>query len=658
MTNDEPGPLYIDGTRLRDRHGREVILRGVNLGGDSKLPYPGGGTHIPTDFADHREVSFIGRPFPLDEADEHFGRLARWGFNCLRLLTTWEAVEHAGPGIYDTDYLDYFAEVARRAGDHGFHVFVDFHQDVWSRMSGGSGAPGWTFEAVGLDFRRFQAADAAIVMQAAVDFGDPNPHQASYPQMVWSSNYQLPANGIMWTLFWLGRGATPGFLIEGINVQDFLQRHYLGAVEQVAMRVAEMPHVIGFDTLNEPGTGWVGMPLSHRISDPRHPAPVPLKPGPLWTPLDCLTAAQGRPVTLPVLARAPDGTMTLAEESEFNPKGVRIWAEGVACPFEKAGIYTLDEAGARPVAEHIFDRRDARSLSLSDDCYAPFFKEIARTIRRHRDDWIVFAEMDPFAAVKRRDYPHEMPERWVNAAHWYDIAILYSKRFSPQTSRDIVSGEPDDDLAGLGRRYLRQLSSYAAQSEARSVPTLIGEFGIPYDLDDGRAYRDWQEGRTDPSIWDDHRAALALMYDAIDTLRIHSTQWNYTASNRNDAWVGDGWNQEDLSIFSCDQIVDPADPDSGARALGGFSRPFVQSAQGALSHMRFDAGTRAFAATIDVDPAIDAPTIIYLPRHIYGDRFNVEVDDAGVDWVYDEATQHLSLLGRVAHRVTIIITAC
>ena len=119
MTEQTAAAIRIDGTRLRDRHGREVILRGVNLGGDTKLPYPDGGTHIPTDFADHRTVSFVGRPFPLDEADAHFRRLRRWGFNCLRLLTTWEAVEHAGPGLYDTAYLDYLTAIAARAGTHG-----------------------------------------------------------------------------------------------------------------------------------------------------------------------------------------------------------------------------------------------------------------------------------------------------------------------------------------------------------------------------------------------------------------------------------------------------------------------------------------------------------------------------------------------------------
>jgi hypothetical protein len=415
-----------------------------------------------------------------------------------------------------------------------------------------------------------------------------------------------------------------------------------------------MPHVIGFDTLNEPGTGWIGLPLSRNITDPDYASPMPLKPGPAWTPLDCLAAARGVPVQLPVLARGADGTMTIAEKREFNAGGVSIWAEDRRCPFEAAGLYAMTDVGATPIVEDIFVRGERGAISLSDDCYAPFFHRVAEVIRRHRDDWIVFAEMDPFAAIQRRSFPDHMPERWVNAAHWYDIAILYSKRFSPQASHDIVSGEPDRDLAGLGRRYLRQLSGYVAQSEARGVPTLIGEFGIPYDLDQGRAYREWKSGRRDPA-WDDHRAALSLMYDAIDALRIHATQWNYTASNRNDPWIGDGWNQEDLSIFSPDQVDDPADPDAGARALGGFSRPFVQAAQGQVAAMRFDDATRLFIATIEADPAVDAPTTIYLPRHVYGAAPRVAVETGRADWRYDEASQRLSLRALAAGPLKVVV---
>ena len=117
------------------------------------------------------------------------------------MLTTWEAVEHAGPGQYDAAYLDHLQAICRKAGDHGLYVFIEFHKDAWSCMSGGDGAPGWTFEAVGLDFSRFDAAGAAHVMQQRYGYASARDSQKSYPPMRWAQNYRMPADAIMWTLF-------------------------------------------------------------------------------------------------------------------------------------------------------------------------------------------------------------------------------------------------------------------------------------------------------------------------------------------------------------------------------------------------------------------------------------------------------------------------
>ena len=62
--------------------GRVLLLRGVNLGGITKLPAkPDGASYLNhSRFRTHPgDVSFVGRPFPLDEADEHFTRLRAWG---------------------------------------------------------------------------------------------------------------------------------------------------------------------------------------------------------------------------------------------------------------------------------------------------------------------------------------------------------------------------------------------------------------------------------------------------------------------------------------------------------------------------------------------------------------------------------------------------
>jgi hypothetical protein len=178
------GLLSTEGEWFIDERGRRVLLRGVNLGGSSKVPSrPDGATHIPTDFTS-RDVSFVSRPFPLEEADDHLSRIRHWGFNSLRLLVTWEAVEHDGPGRYDREYLDYVEELLKAVEEHRLYTVIDPHQDAWSRASGGDGAPLWTFEEVGLDLTRFNESEAAHVMQHRFDPGD----RGSYPDMSWLQN--------------------------------------------------------------------------------------------------------------------------------------------------------------------------------------------------------------------------------------------------------------------------------------------------------------------------------------------------------------------------------------------------------------------------------------------------------------------------------------
>lgn len=91
-------PLRVVGSSFHDVYGREVILRGINLSGDSKNPKrPDVPSHVREDFWDATDASFVGRPFELCDAHEHLARIVSWGYNVVRLVVTWEAVEHKGP---------------------------------------------------------------------------------------------------------------------------------------------------------------------------------------------------------------------------------------------------------------------------------------------------------------------------------------------------------------------------------------------------------------------------------------------------------------------------------------------------------------------------------------------------------------------------------
>ncbi len=234
----------VDKGKFVDVKGRMLFLRGINLGGSSKVPFtPNIGTHVRKGFFNGKEVSFVGRPFPLENADEHFRRLKAWGFHFLRFIVTWEAIEHGGPGIYDEDYLDYITSVIKKAGEYGISVMIDPHQDVWSRFTGGDGAPMWTFEVAGMDVKKFEETRAAIVHNL---YGDP------FPKMIWYTNYYKLGAATMFTLFYAGKDFAPGLNVDCVNIQEYLKEHYIQSLMKVAEKDRDLPNVIGFELMNEP----------------------------------------------------------------------------------------------------------------------------------------------------------------------------------------------------------------------------------------------------------------------------------------------------------------------------------------------------------------------------------------------------------------------
>lgn len=197
---------HTDGSWIRDRQNRIVIFRGVNVGGRAKLP-----------------------PFlPLERAED-VDQIATWGVNLVRFVMTWEGVEPE-PDEYDDAYL---AKVEEQVGwfhERGIEVFLDFHQDLYSRLYCGDGAPLW---ATPEDHRARagEGSSGAPGHEVAIfDCGDK-----------WFTFYLTPEVSQAWDRFW--------------NNEDGLQDHYARAFRRVAKHFRDHTAVIGYEIMNEPYPG-------------------------------------------------------------------------------------------------------------------------------------------------------------------------------------------------------------------------------------------------------------------------------------------------------------------------------------------------------------------------------------------------------------------
>lgn len=216
-----PDSLWFDGSTLTvqngrfvDGNGREVVLRGYNVSGETKL----------------EENS--GLPFAsvADAKKSATALRALGGGNSVRFLLSWA---HAEPtrGTVDSTYLAAVTDQMRAFLDAGIRVYPDFHQDLYSRYlfnSGswytGDGAPKWAValggypqESCGIClFWGQNITQNQAVTKAQYDF--------------WHNTYGLQSS----------------FLDTAQKTMAYVQQH---------LNDVEFAGVVGFDPYNEPYAG-------------------------------------------------------------------------------------------------------------------------------------------------------------------------------------------------------------------------------------------------------------------------------------------------------------------------------------------------------------------------------------------------------------------
>lgn len=575
--------LSIENGSFIDPFGREVVLRGINFASDAKLPaQPFVPSHAPEDdlFFDGDNVSFIGSPCSLEELDSHLNRLKSWGFNTIRYIFTWEALEHEGPGIYDEQFIDFTIKVLYRLKHYEFYVIMDPHQDCWSRFCGGSGAPLWTHYAAGLNPRNFKATQAALLESHFLD--KPN----EKPKMVWASNYTRLAASTLFTLFFAGKTFAPKCVINGVNIQDFLESHFINAVSRLAERVhsdTTEPDglekcIIGWESINEPGHGYIGVEDLDEV-----PISQQVKLYTVPTGANGMALGSGFKQTMPRFEFGTMGPKIMESKFLVDPKGVRTWlsleetshydkhydwerAESWIpgeCIWHTHGVWKSSNIGFVLLRPDYFcydlEGKHIDHTRFVDEIFTNHWLAYVKSLRKViPHDSFLFYQPPVLASPPDLKSRGLVEKNMVYSPHYYDGLTLMLKHWNNNFNVDAVGvirgkyANPPVMAVRLGEGNIRRclgdqlatLKQEGIEAFGPEVPCLITEIGIPYDMDDKQAYR---TGDFSSQI-----RAMDANNHALEFARLSHTLWVYCTRNNNK--FGDNWNGEDLSLWSNDSV--------------------------------------------------------------------------------------------------------
>ncbi|KAJ6157770.1 glycosyl hydrolase [Penicillium chermesinum] len=662
--------LHIDGRTFRDPQTERSCF-------SPDIP-----SHESNKFFEGDNVSFVGRPFSLEESHIHFQRLRKWGYNTIRYIFTWEAIEHAGPGIYDEEWAAFTVEILRIAKKYEFYVFMDPHQDVWSRFSGGN----------------FKTTGAALVHNTS-----DNP--AEFPKMVWSTNYTRILCQTMFTLFWAGRDYAPKAIIDGVNIQDYLQNHYIGACKFPAQKIhdaGDLEHdvVIGWESMNEPHRGLIGFQDISVI-----PADQQLKLGTCPTAFQAMLTGSGRPCELPTWAFGSFGPYQTGREL-LDPAGVTTW---LSTDLEDRKYGWKRDPGWK-LGECIWAQHGVWDTSTDTLLQKDYFSKIPQTgekmnyekftntyfLNHYRAFRDAIRSVWPQSIMLCQPPVMEVPPdlkgtidddpNMVHAVHYYDGLTLMTKHWNRFYNVDVIGvlrGKYWAPAFGVKvgetaiRNCLRDQLKFLREESINYMgnhPMVFTEIGIPYDMDNKYAYQ--------TGDYSSQTSAMDANHFALEGSTSNGyTIWVYETENSH-KW-GDNWNGEDLSNLFRDDLELPTGaiipshnpnspsysethgnvggaeigprnlkralttpsissthsqdpPPKGYRAAEAYLRPSPVYVGGTLTSHAFDLRSCTFTMSLTAKAPTDAqaPTEIHLPEFHFPVG-NLDVEISGGKWELD-----------------------
>lgn len=408
----------------------------------------------------------------------------------------------------------------------------------------------WTLYAAGLNPQSFAATEAAIVHNTY-------PEPEKFPKMIWSTNYFRLAAATMFTLFFAGKVYAPKCIINGINIQDYLQGHFIGACAHLAKRIHEAGGiendvVFGWESLNEPNKGMIAYEDISVI-----PKEQALKKGTCPTIWQTILTGSGRAVEVDTwdmggmgpykVGRAlidPHGEIAWLpadyDDSRYGYTRDPGWKMG-ECIWAQHGVW--DPSTDTLLKKDYFSKHPGNGDHVDYAYFARnFFMDYFRTyrdsLREHHKNAIILLQgpaMELPPNIKGT-VDGEDP-LIVYAPHWYDGITLMTKKWNRTWNIDVVGvlrgrywhpalaikiGETairnsfKDQMAALRQEGLDFIGNH---------PCIMTEFGIPYDMDNQQAYK--------TGDYASQSAAMDANHYGIENSGLEGyTLWLYTAKVR------------------------------------------------------------------------------------------------------------------------------
>ena len=136
--------IWKNGSWFNDDQGRYLLFRGVNFASRTKMaPY------LPIAPLETKNLSQLNLKQEIKSVEPELDRLKELGFNIVRLLISWKAIEPQPNSNLDEllpegkKYLTLIKEIIDELHARNLYVFLDFHQDIAHELYGGDGFPDW-----------------------------------------------------------------------------------------------------------------------------------------------------------------------------------------------------------------------------------------------------------------------------------------------------------------------------------------------------------------------------------------------------------------------------------------------------------------------------------------------------------------------------------